>query len=311
MIATPALTRSFPKENTFKEFEVQRPEVSNKLAQSLMRSKSAATFLRRQGGRVARGEFLALKREVDRLAGCDLHLASGLADRVHDLAQLVSDPLATGVAEVSRARVLDQQGHHNEANAMFEAAATRLRAAGCRREAAMARRQQVHSLFCLNRYKEALAVARTARRAFGEDDSLELAQLEANVGNVYYRLERYSKALQHYDSALSRMARIDDELLRAPTEFNRANVLFEMDHVGEAITLLEKVAQVFERAGHSVQANQARFHIAYLHFRRGNFNTALASFYKVRDRLSELGSAELVAYCNQDIAEILLALNAF
>src|SRR5262249_41753794 len=118
-------------------------------------------------------------------------------------------------------------------------------------------------------------------------------------------------ALQHYDSALSRMARIDDELLRAPTEFNRANVLFEMDHVREAISLLEKVAQVFERAGHSVQANQARFHIAYLHFRRGNFNTALASFYRVRDRLSELGSAELVAYCNQDIAEILLALNAF
>lgn len=311
MIASYAPTRSGSKRTSSKIIEVRKIELTCKVAQSLLRSKSAATFLRRQGGRLAHEDLFALKREVDRLVSCDLETAERLADRVDELSRLMNDPLASGFAEAGRARVFDQQGRHVEANAMFEAAATRMRAAGFSAEAAVAQRQQVHSLFCLNRYNDALNVARVARRALGRNDSIELAQLEANVGNVYYRLERYNKALEHYDKALRRMSAVDDELLRAPTDFNRANIFLEMDRVDEAMSLLEGVAEVFERAGHHLQANQARFHIAYLHFKRGNYNGALASFYQVRDRLSELGSAELVAFCNQDIAEILLALNSF
>src|SRR5205085_1852670 len=52
-------------------------------------------------------------------------------------------------------------------------------------------------------------------------------------------------------------------------------------------------------------------HIAYLQFLRGNYNEALAAYHAARDRLSALGSRMRVAWCDQEMAEVLLALNAF
>src|SRR5262249_3805240 len=46
-------------------------------------------------------------------------------------------------------------------------------------------------------------------------------------------------------------------------------------------------------------------------FMRGNYGAALVGYHQSRERLAALGSQELVAWCNQEIAEIMLALNAF
>ncbi|HWC78280.1 MAG TPA: CHAT domain-containing protein, partial [Blastocatellia bacterium] len=67
----------------------------------------------------------------------------------------------------------------------------------------------------------------------------------------------------------------------------------------------------WERSGKKVAAAQARSKIAYIQFLRGNYNEALARYYVVRDQLEALGSSSLVAWCNLEIAEVLLALNSF
>ena len=51
--------------------------------------------------------------------------------------------------------------------------------------------------------------------------------------------------------------------------------------------------------------------MAYLQFLRGNYNTGLKGYYETRDRLTSLGSLHHVAWCDLEIAEILLALNSF
>jgi CHAT domain-containing protein len=51
--------------------------------------------------------------------------------------------------------------------------------------------------------------------------------------------------------------------------------------------------------------------MAYLQFLMGRYNAALEGYYQAREWLEQLGSDQLVAWCNLEIAEILLALNAF
>ena len=131
---------------------------------------------------------------------------------------------------------------------------------------------QVHRIFTLTqmgRYDEALRAARAARRLLARGEPLYLAQLEANVGNVYYRLDRYKKALVHYDRAraifqaegeealgafrvitynlhLESLRDVDTEMLSRyasklyPTLFKRArHVVTENERVLEAVTALD------------------------------------------------------------------------
>jgi CHAT domain-containing protein/predicted negative regulator of RcsB-dependent stress response len=186
-----------------------------------------------------------------------------------------------------------------------------LKSSGLALDAAMVQKQQVDSLTHLGRYGEALRVARAARRVLERHDQVQVAQLELNVGNVYYLLDRYRQALEHYDRARQTLARRGDSRMRALVDMSRANIFTELDQPDDALSLLTKSALALERAGQFVVAAQSRYHIAYLHYLRGSYNTGLAGYYEIRDRLEQLGSSNLVAWCDLESAEILLSLNAF
>jgi tetratricopeptide (TPR) repeat protein len=253
----------------------------------------------------------ALKSEVDRLVTCDLSKASRLVDRTERVAEIIGDPVCRALAAACRARVLHRSGRHAEANSLYESAIQVLREAGLKGEAATIQKPQVAALIMLGRYDDALRTARAARRVLARREPVELAQLETNIGHIYYRLDRYRQALQHYDRARGTLARSGDASMCALVDFSRSNVLLEMDRPYEALALLEEAASVFDGAGQLLQAAQSRFHMAYIEFLLGNYNKALAGYYRVRDQLAELGSTQLVAQCNLDIAEILLVLNSF
>src|SRR5262249_20145070 len=187
-------------------------------------------------------------------------------------------------------RVLAHQGRHAEANETYEATARAMRNAGLREDAAVLQREQLYPLISLGRYQDALQRARAARPVLARADPVELAQLEANVGLIYYRLDRYKSALKHYDKAAETISRVDDDAMRALLDFSRSNVLLETDRPEDALMLLEKAAAAFDRAGHSRQAAEARSEIAYLQFRRGNYNVALADYYRLREELSAFGN---------------------
>ncbi len=285
--------------------------MSNELAEKLMRAESAGAFLSEQNGSAGWQTVAALKSEVDRLVGCDLKLADGLIARIDELAELLGDPVSRAFADAGRARALHFSGRYEDARVLMQSATDTLREARLNSEAAFIQVQQVFTLTQMGRYDEALRTARAARRALSGGEPRDLAQLESNVGTIYYRLDRYKKALQHYDRAYEMFSDSDDFHMRALIDFNRSNIFTEMDRPAEALALLESAAGGFDRAGQSLFAAESRFHIAYLQFLRGSYNLSLANYYLVKDRLADLGSAQSVAWCNQEIAEILLALNAF
>jgi CHAT domain-containing protein len=276
-----------------------------------MSAESVEAFRKQQGRNLGWKIFAALKLEVDRLLQTDLNRASSLVERIKLLAELTQDDTATAFAQASLARLLHFSGQHEQACQLYEIAIKALRRAHLANEAAILQKQEVDALLHLARYTDALRVARASRRVLAATDTVQLAQLETNVGNVYYMLDRYKKALAHYDKARQLLGKRGDNAMRAVIDFSRANIFTELDQPVAALALLEKAAASYDKAGKTIYAAQARFHIAYVQFLRGNYNTALANYYQVRDKLKTLGSAQLVAWCDLEIAEILLSLNAF
>jgi tetratricopeptide (TPR) repeat protein len=285
--------------------------VSIELANKLMGAESAEAFLRDQGVASSWETVASIKSEVDRLVGADLNAASRLAERVEQLAATLGDPVSKAFAEASRARVLHHSGRHAEATALYDSALGGMRAAKLAREGAVIQTHQVYALTQMGRYDEARRTASLARRVLARGESRQLAQLETNIGTIYYRLDRYKKALQHYDRARELLGHNGDAATRAFVDFSRSNILTDTDQPDEALALLESAAAAWEASGLNLLAAQARFHIAYVQFLRGNYHTALTTYYQVRDQLQEFGSPVLAAWCSQEIGEILLALNAF
>ncbi|MGA9771335.1 MAG: CHAT domain-containing tetratricopeptide repeat protein [Blastocatellia bacterium] len=285
--------------------------MSRELADNLIKAESADGFLRQHEIAPGWQTISALKTEVDRLVGADLNAAQVLAERTDRLADLFGDSISKAFADASRARVLHHLGQYAQAEDLYDRAVSALRAARLPSEVAIIQVQQVALLRQIGSYTEALKIGRAARRALGRGEPVQLAQLETNIGNVYYRLDRYKKALSHYERAREILASAGDETMRAVVDTNLSHVLMELDRPGEALTLLESAARAMQETGQKLWAAQTQFHIAYLQFLRGNYNAALTTHYQAREQLLELGSTQLVAWCNHEIAEILLALNAF
>ena len=192
------------------------------LADKLMSAESPEAFLR-ENGPVAWQMFSALKSEVDRLVACDLNEAGRLTDRVEQLAGLVGDPVSKAFAQGSRGRVLYSSGRHSEANELFDYAVKAMRSANLRSEAAIIQKPQVAALLMMGRYEDALRTARQARRVLSRGEPVELAQLDTNIGHIYYRLDRYEKALEHYDRARKVLEVSGDETMCAQVDFSAAS----------------------------------------------------------------------------------------
>ena len=281
------------------------------LAKKLMEAKSADAFLSNRARGLNWRAFASLKLEVDRLVHIDLKKAERLVVRIERVAALTSDPRSEAFAQASRARLLHLRGKHNDANSLYDTAAKVLREHKLLLEAAMIRRQQIDALTELGLYDDALRVARSARRVLGTEGPVELAKLETNIGNIYYRLDRYKQALKRYENAHTLLESAGDADMGAHVDLSISNILSEIDRPDEALRLLEGAAAVWKRSRQSLMESQALSKIAYLNFLRGSYSAALAGYYQAREQLDEMGSTRLVAWCNLEIAEVLLALNAF
>jgi tetratricopeptide (TPR) repeat protein len=285
--------------------------MGSSLANKLMSARSARSFLRQQGGALGWEGIAELKSEVDRLVGRDLKMAARLVSRIRELADLLGDPISKAFAQASRARVLHFSGRPLEARQLYERAESALGAAGLLQQAAILQKQRLDVLISAGQYQEALRVARSARRALSRGGPIQIAQLENNLGNIYYQLDQYKKALYHYNRARRLLSSSGDARMRAIVDFNRSNVFIETDKPNQALRLLKESAARFGRARQKLQRAQVHFHIAYIDFLRGNYGAALRGYYEARDRLTKLGAVQLVAWCDLEIAEILLALSAF
>ena len=257
----------------------------------------------------------SVSTKIRELLPRDPDLAQILAETNLYIASLVNTPLAWAYANRSRAQVLYTMRKSAEADPYFEKAAELFERAQLSGEVGRTLVGQMDNLMYLSRYTEALALAERARLALEKAEDVQyLSTLEIALGNVYYRLNRYSESLSHYDHAQKLLQNADNTLAYvslASIGLNRGYVLTEMNRFDEAVQSFEITKEHCERHGLTLWAALADRGISQMHFRRGNYSTALRILEQVRRRHEELGDARRVGLCDMDRAEIYLELNLF
>ncbi len=257
----------------------------------------------------------SISTKIRELLPRDPELAQVLAETNLYIASLLDQPLAWAYANRSLAQVLYTMRRSAEADAYFEKAADLFERAGLRGEVGRTLVGQMDNLMYLSRYSEALDLAERARAALEQaQDVSYLSTLEIALGNVYYRLNRYSESLSHYDRAQELLENTDNTQAHASLAsigLNRAYVLTEMNRFDEAVQSFQITKNHCERHGLSLWAAIADRGVSQMHFRRGNYSTALRILEQVRRRHEQLDDARRVGLCDMDRAEIYLELNLF
>ena len=252
-----------------------------------------------------------ISTRIRELLPSDPDLADIFAQSNLYIASLVDTPIAWAFANRSRAQVLYTMRKSAEAEPFFDKAVELFDKAGHTRELGRTLVAQMDNLMYLSRYTEALGVAERARTALEAVGDHYLSRLEIALGNLYYRLNKYSESLEHYDRARKRLENADDFLAFASIGLNRAYVLTEMNRFDEAVQSFETTKKYCELHGMALWALFADRGISQMHFRRGNYSTALRILEQVRRKHEELSDARRVGLCDMDRAEIYLELNLF
>lgn len=287
------------------------PVASRRLARQIVRAGDLDAFLAANRRRLGPDGFAGLKGEVDRLVEVDLTQAQPLADATQRLAALAGDPASRGFGDAAAAHVHYHSGRLAEAEPLFLSAIEGLRASRRTVDAAAVERQLVGLLHRQGRAKEALDVARRARRTLARaGEHRLLAQLENNVGSVhYYTLARHATAITYFDRARDLLAAAGDNRSVATVDYNRANVLLDLDRPQEAIDTFRAAELEFEKLGMARASAQCAYMVAYARSVCGRFGDALRGYYDARERLSALGDRVLAAWCNLYLADLHARLN--
>lgn len=161
----------------------------------------------------------------------------------------------------------------------------------------------------MGKYAEALKLARGARRYF-QSAGLPLwaAKVEANTGNIYQHLDRYSLALGSYRRAYPVLAReqpLDGYILL----FNQATTHLCSGRPEEAIGLLESCRLFFETRGQFSFLARTHYNLAYGFYLLGKYQDALHHLGEARVRLAKLRDRSFLSSCYLDEAELYLRLN--
>ena len=251
-----------------------------------------------------------VKSELDRLVRRDPRAAIELATRLELLTRRLPSRRALGLR--GRAVAFHASGRSQEAVDDYRAALTQYEAEQEHLEAAKVRRSLVDVLQMNGESDAALEEAELARatlESMGEERLL--AQLECNVGNVYFRLDRYVEASESYRRAVARFERLDDDLGRAFALYNLGNVETNANRFDEAEASFRASERVFTEQDHSILAADSRYGLAYLAFRRGDYADAEQLLRASRDEFDDLGKTSGPPLCDMDLAELHLRLDSW
>jgi CHAT domain-containing protein len=160
-------------------------------------------------------------------------------------------------------------------------------------------------------YDDALRHGRAAVRYFKTAGlSSDVARTLTNLGNVYHRQDKNLLALRHYDRARAYLVAEGGASL-ATVDYNRANVLANMNDLESAHQLYASASAAFEQSGMTLPALLATYSIAYLLFLKGDYSQSLALFEEVGQRFDAAGDARSSALTRLDLVELNVRINQY
>lgn len=165
-------------------------------------------------------------------------------------------------------------------------------------------------LAMLGRYDEAITCSLPARSVFLKyGDLLAAGKIEHNIGNLYFRRDRYHEAEEFQRAARERFTILDDQKQLASVNNCLANTHALLHKFKSAEQLYEQAVQQAESSGVAVTQAEIEGNIGNFALLQGRYDRALDYLERSRRHYTSLGMPHQSATAEQEIADAYLELN--
>jgi CHAT domain-containing protein len=277
---------------------------------------SAATERRRRVllAAVPHAEDSTLARRLQEAALSAAQADLARADRLSRAAMMVADRLGDATLRArslrTRGHVLSLRGLHKRALQEYRSALALLASADDRRERAVTLSGALQTLIYAGEYQAAHAMAEEARGIFeAAGDTVRLGRLETNVGNIFYRQDRFAEALACYLRAHAILAESGDARDVGVVLRNITVCWISLNDFPAALDAYRTARAWSERHAMPRLTAENDYNVAYLHYLRGEYASAIELYRATREHCRRVGDRYHAALCDLDQSEIYLELN--
>ena len=166
------------------------------------------------------------------------------------------------------------------------------------------------ALSMLGRYEEAIECGLRARAVFlGYNDFLAAGKIEHNIGNLYFRRDRYHDAEVFQSAAQERFAALDDQKQLAMVNSCLANTHALLHKFNSAEDLFDQALKQAKAAGQEVAVASTEGNIGLFALLQGRYDRALDFLERSRQRYTSLGLTMQAVLAEHEIADTYLELN--
>lgn len=240
----------------------------------------------------------------------DVQRALRLADAGLAIADNVNDRESRARAFRAKANALYVSGQNAAAAEQHAQAVALFDEIGKLDEVARTLSGSIQPLLLMGDYTRAFAAGERARQIFTEQgNTWRLARLEINIGNIYYRQDRFKEAVECYERAYIGLLDRKDTEGTAAVLSNLATCYISLNDFPRAHDSYQKARDCCEQNGMPLLVNQADYNIAYLHYLRGEYSRAIEMLRATRLKCKKNEDAYHLALCNLDLSELYLELN--
>jgi len=273
--------------------------------------KAARRFLTRgvRGDLPEKELAAACDRLVQKASRKSFKAAIGVAQQLADRARRYDGPLQL-TAYRCLARIKHLSGAHAEALQLYLEARHRARFDPLVR--ARIDRVLVDVYMYLGDFERSRRAAGRAITTFSRlGASSDLAQTQANYGNLLHRQDRHRDAERLYREAAEYFETTDNKVALARCYYNRANTLVQLFEMDEAERLYRQAEQMYTEAGFSLDVCDVRYGLAWLWMLSGLYHRALLELDRCRRQYRKGGDPRGEALCTLDRAEAYLGLGLY
>lgn len=289
---------------------LEDPEAFISKLTKLSGRKDRRAFLSRQRSLLSVQITVHLADRARGLLRIDPQKSLALAEIAVEAACLLQDRLAMAHAFRSMANARYALGNYRAALRLYAQAIQLFEDLDDQTELGRTLSVSILSLSLCGKYEAAFAAAERARAIFTvQKDARRLARLDINLGNVYYRQDRFAEALDCYKRAYPVVLEHYDAEGVGVVLSNLAVCLISVGEFPQALRTYEEAREACRRHNMPRLVAQADYNIAYLYYLRGEYSRAIDMLRSTRVACESVGDRYHHALCNLDLSELYLELN--
>ncbi|HEY2382005.1 MAG TPA: tetratricopeptide repeat protein, partial [Terriglobia bacterium] len=233
-----------------------------------------------------------------------------LSERCLELSSNMPDPAVRARALVTKGITLARTDDHLNALKLYDTAIQLYESANDELAAAKVRMNRVHSYCHLSRYEDALRDGEAGNRIFARFGEKQLlARGLNNLGEVFFRLDRFQERLDTLERAAALLCEIGDDRSLAMVYMNHAVVLTSLNRGDEARVYYQLSKDKAEESGQTWLAACGNYNLGYLHYMQGEYTRALDILNETRTALA--ADPWYGPLCDLTQSEIYLEMNMY